>query len=220
MNRVVPLSLLSLAACFEAEVPRDVMGNFAVSYSDNMRVYIGDELVAEVAAGTEEEIEWNGEAFTVSQVCGEEATACPSESWWREAAVDQPWGPDYELLNFVNLDLERGEPGQRMGGLLDATGSFEMLSGLAVAADNGCGVIGVGTVTGSFTADAAAIEAGIVAYEWAGGCQVGEVTIGTSLRLESDFSAARTGEYDVSSVTPEEPIDEAGQVVDPEDPEG
>lgn len=219
MTRFVPLALFRLAGCFEAEAPRDVMGNFAVTYADNLRVYIGGELVAEVAAGSEEEITWNGETFTVSQVCGEAETACPSESWWREAAVDQPWGPASTLLNFVNLDPERGEAGQRMGGLLDPSGSFEMLSGLGVAADNGCAVLGVGTVTGAFSADAAAIEGGVVAYEWAGGCQVGEVSIGSSLRLESDFTAVRTGDYDVSGVRAEPPIDEEGEVVDPEAPD-
>jgi len=219
MTRLSPLLLPLLAGCFEAEAPREVMGNFAVTYADNLRVYVGDEPVADVTAGSEETIEWNGESFTASQVCGEEDTACPSESWWRTAAVDQPWGPDYQLLNFVNLDLERGEPGQRMGGLMDAAGAFEMLAGLGIAADNGCAVLGVGTVTGAFNADATAIEDGIVTYEWAAGCQIGEATIGSTLRLETDYTALRTGDYDVSSVTPEEPIDEEGEVVDPETPE-
>lgn len=213
------LTLPLLAGCFEMETPLDVMGNFAVTYADNARVYIGDELVADVQPGTEETIEWNGESFTVSQVCGEEDTACPSESGWRELAVDQPWGPDHQLLNFVNLDLERGEPGQRMGGLLEEDGSFEMLSGLAIAGDNGCAALAVGTVTGTFSADATRVEDAMLVYEWAAGCQIGEVTVGTTLRIESDCTAVRTGEYDVSSVTPEEPIDEEGDPIDPEAPE-
>ena len=222
----LPLRLLLLApagllaGCWEAAVPRDVMGNFDVAYADNLRVYIGDALVGEVTPGSEETLTWDGGTFTAAQVCGEDGTDCPSEGFWRTAAVDQPWGSGYELLNFVNLDLERGEAGQRMGGLVDAAGAFEMLAGLGVAADNGCAVLGVGTVTGAFSGDAAAINAGIVTYEWSGGCQIGEVTIGSSLRLETDFTATRTGDYDVSSVTPEAPIDEEGEVVDPEVPEG
>lgn len=220
MTRVLLPLLVLATGCFEKlEAPRDVMGNFEVSYQDNLRVFIGDELVAEVEPGTEETIEWDGQSFTVSQVCGEEGTACPSESWSRTVAVDQPWGPGYELLNFVNLDLERGEPGQRMGGTMDETGAFEMLSGLAVAGENGCAALAVGTVDGTFAADAASIDDGVVVYEWAGGCQIGEATISTSFRLESDFTATRTGDYDVSSVTPEEPIDEEGETVDPEVPE-
>ena len=38
-------------------------------------------------------------------------------------------------------------------------------------------------------------------------------------RLETDATAIRVGDYDVSSVTPEDPIDEEGEAVDPEDPE-
>lgn len=208
-----------LTGCWELDTPRDVMGNFEVQYADDMRVYIGGELVAEVSPGSSESISWNGESFTVSQVCGEDDTACPSESWWRTAAVDQPWGPDYQLLNFVNLDLEHGEPGQRMGGLLESDGTLSMLSGLGVAAANGCAAVAVGTVTGAFSADATTIDTGIVAYEWSGGCQIGDVQVGANLRLESDFVAERVGAYDVSSVTPEEPIDPEGEVVDPEDPD-
>ena len=74
-------------------------------------------------------------------------------------------------------------------------------------------------VVGAFSADAAEIPDGIIAYEWSGGCQIGEATIATTFRLESDFTAARTGDYDVSSVTPEEPIDAEGEVVDPETPD-
>ena len=108
-----------------------------------------------------------------------------------------------------------------MGGTLDGSGdgSFEMLSGLGIAGNNGCAALAIGTVTGTFASDATAIPDGIIAYQWAGGCQIGEATISTTFRLESDFTAARTGDYDVSSVTPEAPIDEEGEVVDPAEPE-
>lgn len=212
------LATLLLPACELAE-PRDLTGNFDVAWADNLRVYINDELVAEVAAGEEATIEYDGESFQVSTLCSDEGTQCPGETWWNSAAVDQPWGPAYKLLNFVNLDPAHGTPGQRMGGVLEDDGSFAMLSGLAVDGNGNCAALGVGTVTGRFTADGGAIEGGVIAYEWAGGCQVGEVDIGVSLRLESDFTAVRTGDYDVSAVTPEEPIDEEGGTVDPEEPD-
>ncbi len=220
MTRLFPiLALVPLSGCFELDAPIDVMGNFEVTYVDNLRVFIGDQLVAEVASGEEQTVEWDGGSFQVSQVCGDDGADCPSESWWRTVAVDQPWGDAYSLLNFVNLDLERGEPGQRMGGTLDSSGAFQMLSGLGVAGNNGCAALAVGTVDGGFSADATQIPDGVIAYEWAGGCHIGDATISTTFRLESDFTAARTGDYDVSSVTPEEPIDAEGQVVDPEQPE-
>jgi len=220
MLTILPaLTAATFIGCGELEAPRDVMGNFEVTYMDNLRVYIGDELVAEVVAGEDATVEWDGETFQISTLCGDEGTECPSESFWRDLAIDQPWGDGYNLLNFVNLDDERGTPGQRMGGTMAEDGSFEMLAGLAVGAQGSCAALAVATVEGAFDSEAANIDDGMLVYEWAGGCQVGEVTIGTSLRLETDFSATRVGDYDVSSVTPEEPIDEEGAEVDPELPD-
>jgi len=216
----IALAALATAGCGPLENPNDVMGNFEVSYSDNLRIYIDGELVAEVTPGSDETIEWNGGSFDVTTVCGDEGTDCPSESYWREVAVDQPWGSEYSLLNFVNLDQERGTPGQRMGGVLREDGGFEMLSGLALGANGPCAAIGVGTVTGAFVDENTAIEDGVITYTWLGACDLGTVTVGTELRLETDYTAARAGDYDVSSVTPEEPIDEEGEQVDPGQPEG
>ncbi len=214
--------VLPTTACELAE-PRDVMGNFEVSYANNLRVYINDELVAEVAEGEDATIEFDGESFQISTLCSDEGTQCPDESWWSAAAVDQPWGSEYKLLNFVNLDPDpdpdHGTPGQRMGGTLEDDGSFAMLSGLGLTGNGNCAAIGVGTVTGSFNDDATEIVDGVVTYAWAGGCSVDGVEIGVSLRLESDFTAQRTGDYDISSVDADEPIDEEGGTVDPEDPD-
>lgn len=223
MNRnIVPLLVASVtlsAGCFELPQTTDVMGNFSVEYVDNMRVYINDELVAEVADGEDADIDYDGQIFQVSTLCSDEGVECPSETFWNEIAVDQPWGPDYQLLNFVNLDVEDENAGVRIGGLLEPDGFFSMLSGLALGANEACVAIGVGTVTGAFNADATAIEDGIIHYDWAGGCNIDGVEIGVAIRLETDFTATRTGDYDVSAVTPEEPIDDEGEVVDPEDPE-
>ena len=219
--RVVSITTIGVAfavGCQPLETPREVMGNFDVSYVDNMRVYINDQLVAEVASGEDATVDYDGESFQVGAVCDDEGTDCPSETFWQQMAVDQPWGPEYGLLNFVNLDLERGTPGQRMGGLLDETGAFTMLSGLAVGGDGGCAALGVGTVEGQFSEDNTEIIDAVIRYAWAGGCSIDGVDIGVSFRLESDAVATRTGDYDVSSVTPEDPIDEEGEPVDPGDP--
>jgi hypothetical protein len=93
-----------------------------------------------------------------------------------------------------------------------------MLAGLGVGGNGNCSALGVGTVVGAFAEDNQAVESGIVRYEWAGGCHVGEVDVGVAIKLESDFTAARAGDYDVSTVEAAEPIDEEGTVVDPEQP--
>lgn len=203
--------LAAATACGELQQPRDVTGNFAVQYFDTVRVYIGDQLVAEAAPGEDPTISWEGGTFSLSVLCGEDGTECPSETFWREVAVDQPQGDANRLLNFVNLDEERGEPGQRMGGLLEDDGSFEMLAGLQLAANGACAAVGVATVVGTFNANATAVEDGMVVYEWGGGCVIGGVALGTALRIETDLRARRVSDYDVSTVAPEEPIDEEGR---------
>ncbi len=213
------LSGLVLTACGELPEAQDRMGNYDVSYVDNLRVYINDELVAEVVSGEDAAVEFDGETFQISQLCGDEGVVCPSEAYWTEVAVDQPWGQGYDLLNFVNLSEERGEPGQRMGGILDPDGHFTMLSGLAVGGEGACAAIGVGTVQGAFAEDNSTIDEGVIAFEWGAGCAIGEVIITSSLRLETDYDAVRSGDYDISSVTPEEPIDDEGAEVDPEEPD-
>ncbi len=223
MNRTTIATLLAsttlAAGCFELPQTQDVMGNFSVEYANNMRVYINDELVAEVADGEDADIDFDGEIIQVSTLCSDEGVECPDETFWNSVAVDQPWGPDYQLLNFVNLDVEDENAGVRIGGVLEADGTYGMLSGLALGANEACAAIGIGTVTGAFNADATAMESGVIAYGWAGGCVIDGVEIGLSIRLETDFTATRTGDYDVSSVTPEEPIDDEGEVIDPEEPE-
>ena len=223
MNRIITTSLIATsaltAACFELPQTQDVMGNFEVTYADNMRVYINDELVAEVQDGEDADIEYDGQIFQVSTLCSDEGVQCPSETFWNDVAVDQPWGPDYQILNFVNLDIEDETAGGRIGGLLEADGTYAMLSGLALAANEACVAIGVGTVTGAFAPDATTMEDGVITYAYAGGCVIGEVSVGVEIRLETDFTATRTGDYDVSSVTPEEPIDDEGDEVDPDEPE-
>ncbi len=203
------------AACGPLEETRDVSGNFDATYSDNLRIYINDELVAEVESGESETVEWNGETFDAQAVCSEDGTTCPSESFWGTVGIDQPWGADNKLVNFVNLDDVLGTPGTRLGGVMENDGSFAMLAGISPGANDNCASLLVGTVHGVFNADNTAITDGIIRYEWAAGCSIDGVEIGGKLTLESDFTATRVGDLDLSSVTPEEPIDEEGEPIDP-----
>lgn len=216
LTALLPVALLT--GC-PTKAPQDLMGNFAVDYADNLRVYINDELLATVVSGEDTTVTWNGESFLVSTLCSDEGTSCPSETGWRQVAVDQPWGSGYTLLNFVDLDTDRGTPGARLGGLLADDGTYTMLSGLAVGGDEHCIAVGVGTVTGAFSSDATSVSNGIITWGWAAGCAVGDVQIGANLRLETDYTASRVSDYDVSSVTAAAPIDETGATVDPENPE-
>ncbi len=215
------VAALALGACGPLDIPRDVMGNFEVQYDDNIRVYLNDELVAEARSGEDPEITHDGQIFRVSQLCGEEGTECPSDTYWDAVAIDQPWGEEYSLLNFVNLDPERGTIGQRMGGVLDEEGHFAMLAGLVLGANDSCVSGGVGTVLGHFADQAQTVDNGIIRYEWAGGCTIAGVDLGVALRIETDYRAVRTSDFDLSSLpeAAEPPMDDSGEGVDPDAPE-
>lgn len=218
MNRVLlltPIVAIAVAntACGDRArlpAPWDVSGNFDVTYTDTLRIYIGDELVAEGRAGDSEEITWNGQTFDFSSVCGDESTLCPGEAYWAEIGIDQPWGEDYRLINIINLDGETGTPGQRLGGTVAGGGALNVLSGLALGANQACVAVGVGTITGRFDAAAEAVDEGVLAFEWGAGCQLGSLTVGGTLRVETDFTAVRVGDLDLSSVEDDLAVDEDG----------
>lgn len=191
--------------------PRDVSGNYDVIYADDLRVYIDGTLVAEAQAGENPTIEWNGSSFELEAVCGDAGTSCPSEVYWSCMGIEQPWGAENRLLNFISLD--EGSAGTRMGGLLEDDGTFAMLAGLDADGNGACAAIGVGTVEGTFTAANDGIVDGVLAVEWGAGCQIGDVVLTGNLRLESTVEAVRTGPLDLGGVTPEPPIDEGGEPV-------
>ncbi|MEQ1506619.1 MAG: hypothetical protein ABMB14_30605 [Myxococcota bacterium] len=203
------LALVGLG-CGELAVPRDVSGNYEVAYVDNLRVYLDDHLVAEVVSGEDADFDWNGHGFEVSQLCSDEGVECPGESSWRTVGVDQPWGTSNRLLNFVDLDPDRGELGQRMGGRLGNDGRFSMLSGLDLDGYGDCAAIGVGTVKGTFTPENDGVTDGVLIYEWAGGCTIGGVELGAKIRLETDYTAVRTGDLDLSAIDAEPPVTSDG----------
>jgi hypothetical protein len=213
MTRITPLLLA--AGCVPLSTPRDVTGNYEATYVDNLRVFFDDELVADVVSGEDAEITWDGAVFHVSQLCGDEGVQCPGETYWRTVGVDQPWGPSQGLLNFVDLDPERGTVGERLGGTMADDGTFTMLSGLDVDGNGNCAAIGVGTVLGTFSSTNDAIDLGVVAYEWSGGCEIGGIGIGAKLRLETDYTALRTGPLDLSAVDAEPPVTTSGDPTSP-----
>lgn len=208
---------LSLACGQPLAESRDVSGNYEVIYADDLRVYINGELVAEALPGENPTIEWNGSSFELEAVCGDEGTVCPSEAYWARMGVEQPWGTSNRLLNFISLDTATA--GTRMGGLLDDAGHFVMLAGLDVGGNEACAALGVGTVEGDFTPGNDGILNGVFAVEWGAGCVIGDVVINGTLRLETSVEAVRTGPLDLGGITPEPPIDEDGEEIDPAVPE-
>ena len=200
---------LSLA-CEPLPEARSVMGNYDLSYDDVLRVYLNDQLIAEIGPGDDETIEYDGQTFEITAVCGDDGTQCPSETFWHQMGVDQPLGTENKLLNFVNLDPERGERGQRLAGLMQGDGSFEMLAGIGLDGNEACAVIGVAKVVGAFASgNNPDIDKATIVYEWGAGCQIAGTTLTGSLRLETDVHGVRTGDLDLGGA-PDEPVDEEG----------
>jgi hypothetical protein len=212
MTRALALApvLTVVVGCVPFGAPKDVSGNYDVAFADNLRVFLGDDLVADVQSGEDAAIDFDGQVFRVSQVCGDEGVACPAETYWNVAGVEQPWGPTQRLLNFVNLDPERGDLGDRIGGTMEEDGTFSMLSGLTADAYAACGSLGVGTVTGAFASTNDAIDVGVIAYAWEGGCRFGGVDVGVNVRLETDFTAVRSGPLDLSAIEAEPAVTTSG----------
>lgn len=189
-----------------ADPETGVPGNYEVAYADNLRLYVDDTLIATAEAGEDVTVEWNGASFDIDAVCGDAGTTCPSEAYWDTFAVEQPWGSEAALLNFISLDRDAGTGGVRIAGVLEADGRFGMLAGLDADGNDACIGIGVGTVEGRFDVDRD-ITDGLIKVEWAAGCVFGEVDIDGRLRLETDFTAVRTGDFDLGSIEAEPPLE-------------
>lgn len=210
---LVSALLLVAPGCFQLDAPRDVTGNFEVAFLPVQRVYVNDELVAEVTAGDEGTFTWDGQVFQVGAVCSDDGVDCPDEVFWTAVGVDQPWGSSSRLLNLVNLDPDVGEGGERLGGRLLDDGTFDVLSGLGLDAAGNCRALAVGTVHGAFSAAGDAID-GVVRYEYGANCVIGGATLGGSLAVETDYAATRVGALDLSSVEPAPPVTEEGDPTD------
>lgn len=216
---VLPILPLALAlGCEPLDEARDVSGNFDLAYQDVLRIYLNDELIAEVSPGDDADITFDGQTFQLDAVCGDDGTDCPSETFWGRMAVEQPLGSGNKLLNFVNLDQERGNPGDRIAGLMENDGSFAMLAGIGLDGNEACAVIGVATVVGDFSGgNKPDIDNATIVYEWDAGCQIAGTTLTGSLRIETDVKGVRTGDLDLGELSTE-PIDENGEPIEDEEP--
>lgn len=199
---VLPILPLVLAlGCEPLDEARDVSGNHELVYDDVLRIYLNDTLVAEVAPGDDSSITFEGQTFQLEAVCGDDGTDCPSETFWGRMGVEQPLGTGNKLLNFVNLDPERGNRGDRIAGMLQGDGSFAMLAGLGLDGNEACAVLGVASVVGQFAAGGSPdIESATIVYAWDAGCQIAGTTLTGSLRLETDVRGTRVGALDLADV--------------------
>lgn len=220
-SAILVAMLASATACWELDENVYAEGNYELTHSDIMRVYWGDELIAEIDPALGGTLELGEFSIEYDEFCSDPNFSCPTEAYWDEVAIYQPLGTDNALLNAVNIGTI-GEPGTRLAGVIDTSGAFTMLLGLSASWDENCIAVGISTAEGNFTQSVLErnnhydqMDSGTIAITYAAGCEVLDgVTLSASLTFESDFSGVRTGDVDLGDVEPDPAIDEDGVEVD------
>ena len=209
----------------------DVRGNYAVTHNDQITVTVNIGGAKQTYEGVSGGVIDLGDAqLDLSKACALEGVHCPSEAFWKEVAIDQPFF-DAEgkkrnpwLLRIVNLDPTRKEAYMmERGGLVNQHGDFTIGLGLGVAGAGTCGLLAASIATGTFALDADNVATGDivdgkVTVLYAGGCLLpGEdALVGATITLQSTFTARRIGPFALPQALEDEPIyDEDGNVLDP-----
>jgi hypothetical protein len=208
-------------ACWETGGETVAEGNYDIAYTDMMRVYWDDELIAEIDQAQGGTLVLGELEIDYDEFCSDPAYSCPSEVMWDEVAIEQPLGESNALINAVNIGTI-GEPGTRLAGLMDEQGAFTLLLGLSASYDENCMSVGVSTAEGSFSQSLLApsgtydgIDTAAIRVTYAAGCEILQDTIiGGSLTFEMDFNGTRTGDLDLGEIEPDPPVDETGEPVE------
>ncbi len=175
------------AGCSALGGAGDVAGSYAVEYEPTWNIYEGGELVAQIEAGDGSEVELSEGVFVFDVLCEDAEALCPDEALWGSVQVVQLWKDEGAAIQIVNRDLEVGQLGDRLLGVVADDGSFAAYAG----EDPACGGLAVGAVTGVFVEEA--IEEGAVSWSLGAGCALGGLVIDEELRLEAVFTAERVG---------------------------
>ena len=216
---------LASGACLEDTNPAsDVTGNYTVTY-DNVitaTLYIGGAVYTAEVDGSSGMLSFaTAEAgmleVDINQFCALDEVQCPSETFWTEVSIDQPFGmamnPNSHILNVIDngdpMPPAGVEPGV-VGGLIDADDQFILALGAGLAGNGtNCALLELSWATGEFTSDFAGnvdgIENGSIGVGFLGGCVWPGLALGASLVLETGYTAVRTGELDPPDYTPVDP---------------
>jgi len=221
VSAILVALVASTSACWELDNDVYVEGNYALTHSDLIKVYWGEDLIAEIDPAQGGTLELGEYSVEYDEFCSDPDVSCPTEVFWDEVAIYQPLGTDNALLNAVNIGTI-GEPGARLAGVIESDGSFWMLLGLSASWNENCISVGISDAQGTFTQTGMGrenvynnMETGTISVTYAAGCEViDNVTIASSLTFESDFTGVRTGDLDLGDVEPDPAIDEDGEEVD------
>ena len=167
-NHAVVVTLLTCAVgCGDGEPgARDVTGNYAIAYDDQLRLQLNvggaiREVTTTGYGGIADFGVINGSAVTLdlTQFCARPEVQCPSEVFWSKVSVDQPdLERGYDLQTLVVIDdrqhvLDAGVRAASIGGLVDHPNNDRFILGLGAgaAASGNCAALGVSLAGGRFS---------------------------------------------------------------------
>lgn len=147
--------------------PRDIRGNYDLTYDDTLTVRLG------LAGGTREVTAtgygtivdfgtYQGQPLKLdlTQFCARPEVQCPSEVFWSKVAIDQPDlkknGLTLTAMQVVNdtvHELDAGVKAQVVAGLVDnaQTNRFVVGLGASAASNSNCLLLGLSLAGGRFT---------------------------------------------------------------------
>ncbi|MBL8918365.1 MAG: hypothetical protein JNJ54_05855 [Myxococcaceae bacterium] len=147
--------------------PRDVSGNYALTYDDRLtlKLDVGGavrEVTQQGYGGVVDFGTINGNRVTLnlSEFCAKPEVQCPSEAFWSKVAVTQPnlSANRFALQELTVVDdtvhvLDAGQRAKSLGGLVDANNDDRFLLGLGVqgGASQNCAALAVSLAGGRFT---------------------------------------------------------------------
>lgn len=206
------------------EVP-DFRGTYQIAHQDSVTVYLtlgGAEYIEEGIQG--QIIDVGGVEVDMDQVCELEGVHCPSEIYWSEVGLDQPYfdresGKNPWLVKVTNLSSYAYQP--EVGGLVNRQGDMTLLLGLVAAGIPPCGLLGTSISTADFALDAdgeptGELVNGRIKTAYAGGCLFpsDDAMVGATVTFETRFTGQRTGPLAVPDVLRDLPtFDENGEEI-------
>lgn len=168
--RTLPFALLLLAGCGPttqdgAARAWDVRGNYALTHENRLTVKldVGGAVRERTASGTDT-VDFgsvNGQPVTLdlAAFCAKPEVQCPSETLWKQVAVDVQEVERDQALHVVQFvrndirDLSAGQKAEVVGGLVDHSQEDRFLLGLGArsAGQGNCGAIAISLAGGRFT---------------------------------------------------------------------
>ena len=187
-----------------AENVPDFRGTYQIAHDSSVKVYLnlgGAEYIEEGIQG--QIIDVGGVEVDMDEVCELDGVHCPSEIYWSDVGLDQPYfdreeGKNPWLVKLINLSTYAYQ--LEVGGLVNSQGDMTLLLGLVASGAPPCGLLGSSVSTADFVLDdegspIGELINGRIKTTYAGGCLFpnDDAMIGATVTFETLFTGQRTG---------------------------